>query len=82
MGKNTSIALGTHFEDFISRRISSGRYSNASEMIRAGLRLLENEEAKIEALNKALIEGETIGFVKDYDPKKILEEIHTKHGIR
>ena len=44
MGKNTSISLGNHFEEFIQTRIGEGRYTNASEVIRAGLRLLEEEE--------------------------------------
>ena len=50
MGKNTSIALGQHFEDFVKFRINEGRYKNASEVIRAGLRLLEEEEQKFYAL--------------------------------
>ncbi|SFA37795.1 putative addiction module antidote protein, CC2985 family [Pedobacter suwonensis] len=47
MGRNTSIALGDHFENFVDERISEGRFKNASEVIRAGLRLLEDEENKI-----------------------------------
>lgn len=66
MGKNISVVLGDHFEDFVSSKIQSGRFSNASEIIRAGLRLLESKEAKIEALNKALEEGENNGFVIDF----------------
>jgi len=66
MGKNISVELGDHFEDFVSSKIQSGRFSNASEIIRAGLRLLESKEAKIEALNKALEEGENNGFVIDF----------------
>jgi antitoxin ParD1/3/4 len=50
MSKNTSITLGNHFEDFVQNRISAGRFKNASEMIRAGLRLLEEEEDKVVAL--------------------------------
>ena len=50
MGRNTSISLGNHFEDFVDDKVSTGRFKNASEVIRAGLRLLEEEEAKILAL--------------------------------
>ena len=61
MAKNTSISLGEHFSDFINNQIESGRYSSTSEVLRAGLRLLEEHEAKIEALHNALIEGEQSG---------------------
>ena len=57
MGRNTSIALGDHFEHFVDSKVSAGRFKNASEVIRAGLRLLEEEESKVVALKKALQEG-------------------------
>ena len=52
MGRNTSVSLGDYFEHFVESRISEGRYKNASEVIRAGLRLLEEDENKIKALKK------------------------------
>ena len=55
--KNTSISLGNHFEEFVSGQVSSGRYKNVSEVIRAGLRLLEDEESKVIALKAAIQEG-------------------------
>jgi len=61
MSKNTSIILGDHFEQFIQSEIKSGRYTSTSEVIRSGLRLLEIEKRKIEAINKALIVGEESG---------------------
>jgi antitoxin ParD1/3/4 len=59
--KNTSITLGKHFEEFVNRQVKNGRYNSASDAIRAGLRLLEIEELKLEALRNALIDGEQSG---------------------
>jgi len=72
MGKNTSISLGNHFESFIENSIHQGRYSNASEVVRAGLRLLEEEEEKLANLKKAVQEGLDSGIAKNFDPKKQL----------
>ncbi len=75
MGRNTSISLGDHFENFVDDRISAGRFKNASEVIRAGLRLLEEDESKIIALKKAIDEGIESGIAKKYNPKKHLEKL-------
>lgn len=60
MGSNTkkSVVIGEHFEEFIDRQIASGRFNNASEVVRAGLRLLERDEAKLEELRRLIQEGE------------------------
>jgi antitoxin ParD1/3/4 len=79
MGKNTSISLGDHFESFIQKEISTGRYSWASEVVRSALRLLEAEENKIKALRAAIEEGEKSGIVEAFDPKAHLEALHRKH---
>ena len=79
MGKNTSISIGNHFEDFISNKVKSGRYSSVSEVIRSALRLLEREDKKEEELIKALKIGEQSGFVENFDPKEHLKELHRKH---
>ncbi|MEO8240652.1 MAG: type II toxin-antitoxin system ParD family antitoxin [Flavobacterium sp.] len=73
MGKNTSISLGNHFENFVDSNISKGRYNNASEVIRAGLRLLEEEENRLLVLKQAIKEGIDSGRVTDFDSKKHLE---------
>jgi len=72
MGKNTSISLGNHFESFIEQSIHQGRFCNASEVVRAGLRLLEEEEGKLANLKKAVQEGLDSGTAKNFDPKKHL----------
>lgn len=72
MGRNTSVSLGNHFEDFVDNRVSTGRFKNASEVIRAGLRLLEEEESKIIALKKALEDGIESGIAKNFNARKHL----------
>lgn len=67
MPRNTSVSLGDHFMDFINDRVQSGRYNSASDVVRAGLRLLEEHEAKVEALREALIEGEQSGSATPVD---------------
>ena len=78
MGRNTSISLGNRFESFIEHSINDGRYNNASEVVRAGLRLLEEEESRIIALRKAINDGIKSGRAHDFDPKKHLESLKVK----
>lgn len=72
--KNTSVILGEHFDKFISAQISAGRFGSTSEAIRAGLRALEEKEAKLAILQKALIEGEESG-IADYSLTSLLAEV-------
>jgi len=75
MARNTSITLGEHFDNFITRQVGDGRFGSASEVVRAGLRLLEENETKLELLRKALHEGEQSGFV-DYSFESIVAELN------
>ena len=75
MGKNTSVSLGDYFEEFVESRIAEGRYKNASEVLRAGLRLLEEEENKVVALKSAIQEGINSGVAKNFDPEKHLASL-------
>ncbi len=79
MAKNTSILLGDYFDNFISRQIKTGKYSSASEVVRAALRMFENEESKKTELIKELKKGEKSGFVKNFDRKELLKNLHQKH---
>lgn len=74
--KNTSVTLGEHFEKFLAHQIETGRYGSASETIRAGLRLLEEHETKLEGLRHALIEGEQSGTCV-YSLQGILDELES-----
>ncbi len=74
MARNTSITLGEHFDGFVSQQLQSGRYGTASEVIRAGLRLLEANDVKLQALRTMLEEGERSG-IADYSYEKLVAEL-------
>ena len=75
MGRNTSVALGDYFENFVDSNVAAGRFKNASEVIRAGLRLLEEEESKIIVLRKSIKEGIHSGAAKNFEAKKHLAKL-------
>lgn len=54
-----SVALGDHFEKFVANQVAHGRYNNESEVVRAGLRLLEEHELKLKELRALIDEGDT-----------------------
>jgi len=78
MQKNTSVTLGKYFEEFIAQQIESGRYASASEVVREGLRFLEEREIKLSALRRALKEGEESGFV-EYSLDGLFKELDKTH---
>lgn len=82
MGKNTSISLGDHFEGFINSQIESGRYGSVSEVVRTGLRLLEEREKSIGALRHALIKGERSGNASALDMKAIKRKARARVARR
>lgn len=80
MSRNTSISLGDHFASFIDAQVETGRYGSASDVVRAGLRLLEEHEAKVKALRDALIAGEESGPPEPFDNAAFLKRMRAKHG--
>ncbi len=74
MAKNTSITIGDHFATFVEEQVSQGRYGNASEVVRAGLRLLEEREAKLKALRAAIDEGLASGPAEEFDVETFIAE--------
>lgn len=79
MAKNTSILLGNYFDKFIQKQIKSGKFSSASEVVRAALRMFEYEETKKAELIKELKQGEKSGFVKDFNRDRLLKALHQRH---
>jgi antitoxin ParD1/3/4 len=80
MAKNTSILLGDYFDSFINKQVNSGKFSSASEVIRAALRVFEHEEYKKSELINELRKGEDSGFVKEFDRDKFLNSLHKKNS--
>ena len=80
MSKNTSFSVGEHFNGFIKAQVSQGRYSSASDVVRAGLRLLEEQETRLAALRAALIEGEESG-VSSRSVHDIWTEAKERSGV-
>lgn len=81
MAKNTSVSLGAHFTDFIEGQVQTGRYGSASDVVRASLRLLEEHEAKVKALQDALIAGEESGEPQPFDFEQFKARKHAEYDL-
>ena len=77
--KNTSVSLGDHYTEFINTQVQAGRYGSASEVLRAGLRLLEEQEIRLRALQAALVAGEESGLTAAFDSEAFLKRMRDKH---
>mgnify|MGYP001549772937 FL=1 len=80
MPRNTSVTLGEHFDAFVNEKIAEGRFQSVSEAVRAGLRRLEEDELKLEALRAKLAAGEASALVEHFSPAGFLAELREKHG--
>lgn len=81
MARTVTVSLGAYYENMIQSYIAHGRYNNASEVIRAALRHLEEDEVKLETLKAALIEGENSGIVEDFDPDVFIKKINARNNV-
>ncbi len=79
MARNTSVTLGEHFDDFVHEKINAGRFQSVSEVVRAGLRKLEEDEIKLQALRDKLQAGEDSPLVNGFNDEKFIEALHKKH---
>jgi antitoxin ParD1/3/4 len=79
MARNTSVSLGDHFVQFIDEQVNMGRYGSASDVVRAGLRLLEEHEARVKALQDALIAGEMSGPPAPFDNAAFLQRMRERY---
>jgi antitoxin ParD1/3/4 len=82
MAKNTSFVIGDHFASFVEAQVAAGRFGSASDVVRAGLRLLEEQETKLAALRAALIEGETSGASTPFDFEAFIARKHADDAPR
>lgn len=80
MAKNTSMSLGDHFAGFIEAQVRNGRYGSASDVVRAGLRLLEEHEAKVQVLKEALVAGENSGEPRPFDREVFQTRMRQKNS--
>lgn len=80
MARNTSISLGEHFAEFVDTQVLSGRYGSASEVVRAGLRMLESHEGQVRALQEALRAGEASGAATPFDGESFLRRMRASHA--
>ncbi len=77
--KNTSVSLGDHMLNFTRQQVATGRYSSTSDVVRAGLRLLEEHESRVQALREALIAGENSGDSTPFDFDSFIVSKRAKH---
>jgi len=78
MNKHTTLSLDDHSAEFIEQQIDGGNFASASEVVAAGLKLLEERQAKIEHLRAAIIEGEESGEPQPFDFDEFLKRMHAR----
>lgn len=81
MAKNTSIVIGEHFEKFIAQQLEGGRYGSVSEVVRQALRMLEEHEQRVQALRRAIAEGEESGDAGPLNMKDIIRKARKREPL-
>jgi antitoxin ParD1/3/4 len=79
MARNTSVTLGKHFDGFVLEKINAGRFQSVSEVVRAGLRKLEEDETKLQLLRDKLQAGENSPLVDNFNSEAFIKQLHKKH---
>lgn len=79
MARTVTVTLGPHYEEFIQANIAGGRYNNVSEVVRAGLIRLEEDEIRLAAIRAALVEGEESGIAEDFDPASFIQRLNSAY---
>jgi antitoxin ParD1/3/4 len=79
MARNTSVTLGKHFDDFVLEKINAGRFQSVSEVVRAGLRKLEEDETKLQLLRDKLQASENSPLVDNFNSEAFIKQLHKKH---
>jgi len=80
MARNTSVTLGQHFDQFVAERVQQGRFQSVSEVVRAGLRLLEEDEIKLAQLRRKLEAAELSPVIDNFDEQRFVAELQQKYG--
>jgi len=68
-----------HFDQFVAEILQQGRFQSVSEIVRAGLRKLEADEAKLQVLRARLQAGENSPVVEDFDDEQFIARMHKTH---
>lgn len=79
MARNTSVTLGEHFDEFVTEKVNQGRFQSVSEVVRAGLRKLEEDEVKLQVLRDRLQAGEDSPLIDDFNGSEFISKLHKKH---
>lgn len=79
MARNTSVTLGHHFDAFVAEKIDQGRFQSVSEVVRAGLRKLEEDETKLQLLRGQLQAGQDSSVIENFDGAAFISGLHKKH---
>lgn len=79
MPRNTSVTLGEHFDEFVLEKINLGRFQSVSEVVRAGLRKLEEDETRLQLLQDKLQASENSPLVDNFNGEAFIEGLHKKH---